>query len=461
MTMTNLAYFLPYQKRWILDESPMKIYPKSRRIGVSYASSFRINDKCLRRNRFTQWVTSRDEFTAKEFITDYIALWAAASNAVCRGLLGDDVQVIDQDKGIRAFVATYANGNRVVSLSSTPEAFAGKGGDVFIDEADLHKDSGKVIDMALPCTTWGGQLEMVSALKTDGGPNTPFCRMVEDCRNNGNPMGWSFHRTDILQAVDEGFVEKVNQRTGANLSRDAWLNQMRGKCRTEEAWQTQYLIIPATDNEAMLSYEMIMQCETSQLRKVGNGPLYAGYDVARTKDLAAYYEFELVGDVLVQTAEQTFKNTPFRVQKEFLINKLRNNQLHRLALDASGMGLMLAEELADDFGPYRVDGVKFTPPVKEVLVMGLRNTFDDRKIRILATPENRNDLHKVKKMVTAAGNVRYDAERDDESGHADRFWAIALAKYACGKLNEAPTRFATANEEETDAFDFAERRPRW
>ena len=40
------------------------------------------------------------------------------------------------ERGIRAFVATYeATGSRVVSLSSTPEAFAGKGGDVLIDEA--------------------------------------------------------------------------------------------------------------------------------------------------------------------------------------------------------------------------------------------------------------------------------------------------------------------------------------
>ena len=205
-------YFLPYQRAWILDDSSMKFYEKSRRIGITYATSFRVNDKCLRRRNFTQWVTSRDELTAHEFITDYIAKWAKASNAVCRGLLGDDLQVIDPERGIRAFVATYeATGSRVVSLSSTPEAFAGKGGDVLIDEADLHKDSGRVIDMALPCTTWGGQLEVLSALSVDGGPNTPFCKMGRDILENGNPMGWSFHRTTIVDAVEQGFVEKLNE----------------------------------------------------------------------------------------------------------------------------------------------------------------------------------------------------------------------------------------------------------
>ena len=131
-------YFLPYQKRWILDDARMKLYAKSRRIGITYATSFRVNDKCLRKPGTVQWVTSRDEFTAREFITDYIAKWAAAANAVCRGLAGENAAVVDPLHGIRAYTAEYGNGSRVISLSSTPEAFAGKGGDILIDEADLH-----------------------------------------------------------------------------------------------------------------------------------------------------------------------------------------------------------------------------------------------------------------------------------------------------------------------------------
>ena len=219
--MKLTEYFLPYQRRWILDDARMKLYAKSRRIGITYATSFRVNDKCLRRPGTVQWVTSRDEFTAREFITDYIAKWAAAANAVCRGLSGDHAVVIDPLHGIRAYTAEYGNGSRVVSLSSTPEAFAGKGGDILIDEADLHKDSGKVIDMALPCTTWGGQLEMVSALNADGSAESPFCRMLHEAEYGANAMGWSVHRTSILDAVDEGFVERVNAVTGCALGREA------------------------------------------------------------------------------------------------------------------------------------------------------------------------------------------------------------------------------------------------
>ena len=69
--------FLPYQARWIKDESPIKLYEKTRRGGITYATSYRACIKCLRSgkhdSKFVQWVSSRDEITAKEFVVDYVA----------------------------------------------------------------------------------------------------------------------------------------------------------------------------------------------------------------------------------------------------------------------------------------------------------------------------------------------------------------------------------------------------
>lgn len=41
----------------------------------------------------------------------------------------------------------------------------------------------------------------------------------------------------------------------------------------------------------------------------------------------------------------------------------------------------------------------------------------------------RADLRKVQKVTTAAGNIRFVAESTPD-GHADRFWALALAIHA-------------------------------
>lgn len=435
-------YFLPYQKRWIQDDSPMKLYAKSRRIGITYATSYRANAKCLRKPNFTQWVTSRDELTAREFVTDYVAKWAKASNVVCRGLAGDRFEVVDELHGIRAFTVEYANGSRIVSLSSTPEAFAGKGGDVLIDEADLHKDSGKVIDMALPCTTWGGQLEMVSALSVDGGPSTPFYRMLEDARHD-NPMGWSLHETTVEDAVREGFADRVAAMTGQKSDPDTWLAQMRAKCRTADAWNTQYMLKPNTSAGSLLPYDLIAGCEVPldelAARRETASAVYAGYDVGRKKDLGVWFELSRIGDVLWQTRYQVFDRAPFRVQFDFIADRLRaNRNLVRLCIDSTGMGMMLAESLQDVFGKYRVEAVNFSAPVKEALAMPLKASFEDRRLRIAADPEIREDLHKVRKTTTAAGNVRFEGERDDD-GHADRFWALSLAVHAASGDDTGPS----------------------
>jgi phage FluMu gp28-like protein len=61
--------------------------------------------------------------------------------------------------------------------------------------------------------------------------------------------------------------------------------------------------------------------------------------------------------------------------------------------------------------------------------MPLLAAVQDRAVRIPALPAIREDLHKIRKTTTAANNVRLEAESDD-AGHADRFWALALALHA-------------------------------
>jgi len=73
--------------------------------------------------------------------------------------------------------------------------------------------------------------------------------------------------------------------------------------------------------------------------------------------------------------------------------------------------------------------VTFTAAAKSELAMPLLRLLQDKLLRVPAEPEVREDLHAVRKVVTAANNVRLDADRDDR-GHADRFWALALACHA-------------------------------
>jgi phage FluMu gp28-like protein len=102
----------------------------------------------------------------------------------------------------------------------------------------------------------------------------------------------------------------------------------------------------------------------------------------------------------------------------------------RVCIDRTGLGMQFAERAAQRFGVYKVEGVNFSGPVKEDLAFPLRSAFEDRAIRIpFGDDPLIADLRKIRKETTASGNIRFVADSDAD-GHADRFWALALALHA-------------------------------
>lgn len=100
---------------------------------------------------------------------------------------------------------------------------------------------------------------------------------------------------------------------------------------------------------------------------------------------------------------------------------------------------MLAEELREHWGS-RVEPVVFTNAVKEGLAVRLKRLLEDRRLKIPYDPKIRAAFNSIKRVVTQAGNVRFDAERTEEAGHADAFWALTLA-LAAADIAGASTDF--------------------
>lgn len=103
-------------------------------------------------------------------------------------------------------------------------------------------------------------------------------------------------------------------------------------------------------------------------------------------------------------------------------------------MDATGLGAMLAEELQARWGA-RVEPVTFTQAVKEDLAVRVKRLLEERRLKLPYDPAVRAGLGSVKRYVTPAGNIRFDADRTEAAGHADHFWALALALAAA----EEPT----------------------
>ena len=110
-----------------------------------------------------------------------------------------------------------------------------------------------------------------------------------------------------------------------------------------------------------------------------------------------------------------------------LYRLLRLPRVKRACIDATGMGLQLAERAAERFG-WKVEPVTFTASLKEELAFGLRADFEDRRLRISSSEALRADLRGVRKEITSSGNLRFRGESEDS--HCDRFWAKALRQHA-------------------------------
>jgi phage FluMu gp28-like protein len=118
--------------------------------------------------------------------------------------------------------------------------------------------------------------------------------------------------------------------------------------------------------------------------------------------------------------------------------------MRRACLDATGLGMQLAEEAQIKFGKFKVEQVMFTGKSKEEMAYELYTGVEDARIIIPQNKEIREDLHRVRKVTTAANNIRFDVEKSEVSGHADRFWSLALASHAAGNKNNGPVFVASA-----------------
>ncbi|MEN6439436.1 MAG: terminase family protein [Syntrophobacter sp.] len=439
--------FLEFQRRWIDDTSRLKLMEKSRQIGISWGTAYGAVERTAPAGaRFDQWVSSRDEIQAKLFLEDCLkfarTLDAAAQN------LGS--VVIDPEKKLSAYVLQFANGQRIHSMSSNPDAQAGKRGGRILDEFALHPDPRKLYSIAYPGITWGGQMEIVS---THRGSANYFNELVQDIRHRGNPKKFSHHRVTLQDALDQGFLYKLQGVLPADdpireMDEADYFTFIRSGCADEEQFQQEYMCVPADDEGAFLTYDQIARCEYSdtdewEMRSDGTGPdgrplgdLYLGVDVGRNHDLTVMWVLERLFNRYFTRKIIELRNTRFAGQRAELYALMDLPNVRRGCVDATGLGMQLAEEAREKYG-FRIEPVRFTAPVKEALAYPLREAFADQTIRIPRRNEIRSDLRAIRKTVTAAGNIRFDADRGT-NGHSDRFWAQALALHAAGTPGGPP-----------------------
>ncbi len=429
-----MSYFLPYQRAWIADRSRLRICQKSRQIGLSYADSYDSVLKAAIRQGRDVWVMSRDEAQAKQYIR-YCKRWAGILDCAATDY-AQRVFAPRSAKPVQVQALTFASRASIYALSSNPDAIVGKTGHVKLDEFALHKDQRTLYAVAKPVIQWGGTLSVIS---THRGLGTVFNDLITDIRERNNPMGWSLHTVPIQAAVEQGLVEKINAGTGACDSREAWLARQRAECIDEEQWLQEYCCVPADEAAAFIAYDLINACTEAELRLqpletflaamalAPGAQCFLGLDLARKNDLCVLDVGEKIGDVLWDRLRLELLDCPFSEIEAVLYRLLALPQLKRACLDATGLGMQLAERARERFD-WKIEPITFTAPVKESLATGLKIDLENRQLRLVDDPALRADLRGIRKETSLGGNTRYAGETADS--HCDRFWAKALRQQA-------------------------------
>lgn len=433
------AAFLPYQVRWCEDRSRIKLVEKSRQVGFSWATSNDLVAQAIRSDaKYDFWVSSRDEMQARLFLQDCKS-FADGYKKMVEAVAGQNIYTDIAGKPYTSFDLKFYNGVAIHSMSSNADAQAGKRGTRVLDEFALHPDPVKLYAIAYPGITWGGQMAIIS---THRGADNFFNKLVMEAKFGGNPKKISLHRVTLEDALNDGFLFKLQQNLADNDPRQdmdeaEYFADVKSKCADRESFLQEYMCVPCDDTSMFISPDVSEGC----FYRIGEvwetdiencaGDLYIGVDVGRDNDLTVIWVFEKLAGMLFTRRVETLKNMTFAEQEAVLYPYLALPKMRRCCIDQTGLGRQFAERAAEKFGKYRVEGIQFTASSKERMAYPLRAEFEDKTIRIPDTDTIRADLRGVKKTVGASGSIRFDAVRNS-NGHCDRFWAMALGVEAAG-----------------------------
>lgn len=419
----------PYQIGVMNDESRFVCALMSRQIGKTFVFSLKIvRDvfKAIASGRKSRWVIlSRGEKQAKEAL-ELCKLHARAFSSTIDLIEENyDWRPEGEDTTYKVSEIIFGNGSKITALPANPDTARGFSGNVWLDEFAFHADSSKIWKAVFPIVTRGFKLLISSSAN---GKDNKFYEIWQRSEI------FSKHFCDIHQAIEQGCPLNAEEIRQALLDDDAF----------EQEYLCQFL----DEAHAYLPYNLIESCEHEDAGKPDRyqgGSVFLGVDIARRKDLFVVFAWESMGDVLWCREIAAHRRISFKEQDMVLAGFFQRYNVIRCCIDQTGMGEKPVEDARESYGD-QVEGILMNADIKFKLASAAKKRFEDKLLRIPKSDVLREDFHKLKRIPTANGNWRFDADRDS-NGHADRAWAAFLGIYAGDTPNIPIADFGLLEEE--------------
>lgn len=374
------------------------------------------------------------------------------------------------------------NGVRIIGLPANPQTVRGFTGDVFLDEFAMHREDREIWSAVFPTVLRGsGELDVASTPK---GPANLFAELRDNAEFRHSTV-------TLYDAIAQGL--DLDAETIRRSMHDESLFRQEFLCEFLDevgAFLTYEQIAGCEDGSLKLPIRIGATMRRGDEVTKGMaraGECFVGVDIGRRRDLTVVWALgvqssesqvascedaahgpscrhlspsfrgrpPLPGSILspssrpspskpvrvvpdlVTLAVIEMREAAFSLQYDVLRRVMGVSAVRRCCIDATGVGMAMAEAAQEEFGEGRVEAVTFTPGMKDRLATGLKRRVEDRAVRVPVDEAIRNDLHSVRWDVTAGGVGRFLVSHESDS-HADRFWALALAIRAAESAGPAP-----------------------
>lgn len=479
------ALLLPYQRRWLMDTAKVRVFSKSRRVGITWATAAAAVLEAAS-GRADVWYVGYAEDASKEFIRD-VAQFAEWFHVPAREGM---VELIDFDEDNRALnvkalgVTFPGSKKRVIALTSNPRSLRGKQGIVIIDEAAFHTDLDALLKSAMALRMLDGEVWILS---THNGEHNPFNQLCNDVRDGKKPF--SLHECKITDAIAEGYYRQVVcVKRGCEWTAEGealWLAEIVAEYGDDA--QEELFCVPVGAGDSYIPRELVKPCMVIEapvlrfmrpkefmslseeqrkrevnewiaaeldpcLAEVDADPGYRvfslGFDFGRHADLSVVAPMGLRQDLV--------RRVPFLVElggggvgfaEQWMIVEHIMRRLPRLlysCFDAGAGGAWIAEQAWLKFGEDRVEQVQLSLSYYREFMPALRQVFERRTIQVPSDTDVMRDLALIRRVngVPKIPDLRTDSVSTPGSRrHGDAAVAIFLANVGCEKAEQMYSRW--------------------
>ena len=301
----------------------------------------------------------------------------------------------------------FSNGSRIIAIPANPDTARGYSANLVLDEFAIHERPWDIWAAIYPSIT--NPINGKKKLRIVSTPKGLGNKFADLWNKNEN---YSKHKLTIVEAVEQGL--KID------------LEELRAGLDDNDIWLQEYMCEFIDSSGVLLPYELIAKCEAPICAADTDAPRFIGMDIGRSHDLSVITELAKVGDRLILVRKEELHKKSFQEQLEVLSSILSAKAVQKCCIDATGLGMMFAEEAKRRHGG-RIEAVTFSHKTKGEMYSTMRKRFEEGTIRI---PNNdralREDLHAIQKLVSVGGNISYSAPRSSD-GHSDRGASLALA----------------------------------